>query len=66
MTKILHTNVLSLDVARERLKYIATAEASEDWIQVKASFALSGVELTDQLAEKVGRLIAAQNESKFI
>lgn len=55
-------DVFPLDAARERRKYIAIAEASEDWVQVKASFALSGIELTDRLAEQVGRMISAEIE----
>jgi len=51
-------NVFSLDAARERRKYINIANASEDWIQTKASFALEGIELTDDHAARAGRLIA--------
>ncbi|KRB85145.1 hypothetical protein [Noviherbaspirillum sp. Root189] len=51
-------NVFALDAARERRKYIAIAEANEHWIQTKACFALSGIELTDDHAERAGRLIA--------
>lgn len=57
-TKQLTENVLSLDVARDRRKYINIANASEDWIQTKASFALEGIELTDDHAARAGRLIA--------
>ena len=51
-------NVLSIDAARERHKYIAIANSSEHWIQTKASFALEGIELNDDNAERAGRLIA--------
>lgn len=62
MTKTSPTNVFSLDTARQRRKYIALAEANEDWAQTQASFALSGIELTDDLAYKFGCMLAAEAE----
>ena len=50
--------LISLDPARERCKYVAIAYADEKWLQTKASFALSDIELTDDDAERAGRLIA--------
>jgi hypothetical protein len=38
--------------------YIALAYASESWLRTKASFALSGIEMTDEDAERAGRLLA--------
>jgi len=54
-------NVHSLDAARERRKYIEIANSSEHWIQTKASFALSGIELNNDHAERAGRLIEHMN-----
>jgi hypothetical protein len=51
-------NVVSLDAARRRRDFIALAYASESWLQTKASFALSGIKLTDDDAERAGRLLA--------
>lgn len=51
-------NVVSLDVVRQRRAFIALAHADWDWCQVRASFALSGIELTDDDAERAGRLLA--------
>lgn len=51
-------NMLSLDAARERRRYIEIANNSTHWIQTKASFALEGIELTDVHAERAGRLIS--------
>jgi hypothetical protein len=51
-------NVVSLDAARQRRAFIALAHADEHWCQVRASFALSGIELTDDDAERAGRVIA--------
>ncbi len=51
-------NVVSLDAARRRRKFIDIASASESWVQTKASFALSGIELDDDDAERAGRLLA--------
>lgn len=52
------SKVVSLDAARQRRKFIALANASENWIQTRASFALSGIELDDDDAERAGRVIA--------
>ena len=37
-------NVVSLDAVRQRRAFIALAHADWDWCQVRASFALSGIE----------------------
>ena len=50
--------VVSLDAARHRRAFIALAHADAHWCQVRASFALSGIELTDDEAERAGRVIA--------
>ena len=50
--------VVSLDAERDRRKYIAIAYADENWQQTKASFALSDIALTDEDAERAGRIIA--------
>ena len=50
--------VVSLDAVRQRRAFIARAHADEHWCQTKASFALSGIELTDDDAERAGRLLA--------
>jgi len=52
--------VHSLDAARERRYYIAVAHGSEAWLETKASFALSGMALTDDDAERAGRMIACR------
>jgi hypothetical protein len=52
------SNVTALDVARERRHYIDLANADWDWRQVKASYALEGIELDDRDAERAGRFIA--------
>jgi len=41
-------------------KHIEIVNSSEHWIQTKAVFAMDGIELTDDLAEQAGRLIAGQ------
>ena len=51
-------NVVALDAVRERHAFIALAHADWDWCQVRASFALSGIALTDDDAERAGRLLA--------
>ena len=50
--------VVSLDAVRQRRAHIALAQADEHWCQVRASFALSGIALTDDDAERAGRLLA--------
>jgi hypothetical protein len=50
--------VVSLDAVRQRRALIALAHADAHWRQVRASFALSGIELTDDDAERAGRVIA--------
>jgi hypothetical protein len=50
--------VIDLDAARERRRYIDLAHAHETWQQIKASFALSDIELDEDDAELAGRLFA--------
>lgn len=50
--------IISLDAARERRRHISLAHASPAWLELKASMAISGFELTDDDAERVGRTIA--------
>lgn len=51
-------NVLSLDAERDRRRYITIANADHDWLQVKASFALEGIDMDDDDAERAGRILA--------
>jgi hypothetical protein len=51
-------DVVLLDVARERRRFIDLANANENWIQTVASFALEGIALTDDNAERAGRLLS--------
>lgn len=50
-------DILSLDAARQRRPYIELANAHPQWQQVKASFAIEGIELTDDNAMNAGRMI---------
>ena len=50
--------VVALDAVRQRRAFIALAHADAHWCQVRASFALSGIALTDDDAERAGRLLA--------
>ncbi len=50
--------VVALDAVRQRRAFIALAHADAHWCQVRASFALSGIELTDDYAARAGRLLA--------
>ncbi len=52
--------ILSLEAARVRRQYIAIAHACEHWQQVAASFALEGIVLTDDDAERAGRIFAGE------
>lgn len=45
---------------RQWRKFIAIAHANEDWRQVAASFALEGIVLTDDDAERAGRMLAGE------
>lgn len=62
--------IIKFDEQRERRRYIALAHASENWQQIKASMAISGFELTDDNAERIGRMIdsslRSSDESKSI
>ncbi|GGC87127.1 hypothetical protein [Undibacterium terreum] len=51
--------VVSLEDIRLRRYYIALANADEDWQQTRACFALEGITLSDDDAERAGRLIAS-------
>lgn len=51
-------DVVSLDAARQRRHYIDLANAHPVWQEVKASWALEGIELIDDNAEHAGRMIA--------
>jgi hypothetical protein len=51
-------DVVSLDAARQRRHYINLANTHPDWQEIKASWALEGIELTDDNAEQAGRMIA--------
>jgi hypothetical protein len=51
-------NVVSLDVARQRRRHIALAQSDEDFRAVAASFALSGIDITNTDAERAGRVLA--------
>ena len=51
-------DIVSLDAARQRRYYIELANANAGWIRTKASFALEGIEATDDDAERAGRMIA--------
>jgi hypothetical protein len=50
--------VVSFDAARQRRHYIDLANVHPIWQEVKASWALEGIELTDDNAEHAGRMIA--------
>ena len=50
--------VISLAAVRDGRRFIALALADEDYLQTRASFALSGIDLTDVDAERAGRVIA--------
>ena len=50
--------IISLDAARQRRFYIQLAKSSEDWQEVCASFAFSGLTPDDNDAERAGRVIA--------
>lgn len=51
-------DVVSLDAARRRKHYIDLANAHPAWQEIKASWALEGIGLTDENAENAGRMIA--------
>jgi|GEM_PF-4468404 len=58
MTKGPSATIISFNAAFERRYYINLAHASPDWLELKASMAISGFELTDAEAERIGRMIA--------
>lgn len=47
----------SIDAVRERRYYIALANLDKAWQETKASFALSGINLDDDDAERAGRML---------
>jgi hypothetical protein len=51
-------DIVSLDAARQRRHYIDLANAHEAWQEIKASWALEGIEVNDGNAERAGRMIA--------
>lgn len=50
--------VTSLDAARQRRRYIELAYATPAWLELAASWALEGIVMTDDDAERAGRMIA--------
>lgn len=50
--------VASLDAARQRRHYIELAHATSAWLELAASWALEGIVMTDDDAERAGRMIA--------
>jgi len=52
--------IIELDEQCKRRRYIALAHASDDWQQIKASFAIEGMSLGDNNSEVVGRMIAGE------
>jgi hypothetical protein len=57
-------DIVSLDAARQRRHYIDLANAHWAWQEIKASWALEGMHVTDDNAERAGRMIAAGLSSK--
>ena len=51
-------DVASLDAARLRRGFIDLADTNENWRQVKASFALEGIAVSGDEAERAGRLLS--------
>ncbi|UWE15655.1 hypothetical protein [Herbaspirillum huttiense] len=53
-------NVVSLGAAHQRRRHIALAQSDEDFSAVAASFALSGIDITNTNtdAERAGRVLA--------
>ncbi|MGG7607029.1 hypothetical protein [Massilia sp. BKSP1R2A-1] len=51
-------DIVSLDAARQRRHYIDLANAHPAWLEIKASWALEGIELTDDNAMNAGRMLA--------
>lgn len=56
----------SLEEARKRRHYIELANASDAWIQTKASFAIEGIEATEDDAVRAGRMIAGDATAEQI
>ncbi|HYD82025.1 MAG TPA: antitoxin VbhA family protein [Paucimonas sp.] len=53
-------DLLSLDAARERRRYIDLANADPAWQEICASWALEGFQADDFSTEIAGRMIAGQ------
>lgn len=51
-------DIISLDAERQRRHYIDLANAHAAWLEIKASWALEGIELADDNAMDAGRMIA--------
>lgn len=51
-------DIVSLDATRQRRHYIDLANAHEAWREIKASWALEGIEVTDDNTLQAGRMIA--------
>jgi hypothetical protein len=52
--------IIDLDQARRRLRYIALAMSNPDWLEIVASFHISGLRPTDEQAILAGRMIAGE------
>lgn len=52
--------IIELDEQRERCCHIALARASDDWQQIKATFAIEGMMLDDSNAEIIGCMLAGK------
>ncbi|MGE5648887.1 MAG: hypothetical protein ACM34A_01710 [Bacillota bacterium] len=50
-------NVIHISKEIKRRRDVLRARDSEEWRQVEASFALSGIELNDRHAEIVGQIL---------
>ena len=50
--------LMSLNAMRERRQFIPLANADDDWRQTRACFASARVVVTDDDAERAGRVIA--------
>lgn len=53
-------NVVSLHSTRQRRYYINLANANEAWQEIKASWELEGIKVTDDNAFRAGRMLAGE------
>jgi hypothetical protein len=60
------TNIANIDEARRRRRYIALANANPAWLEIVASFRLSGIKVTERQAVRAGRMIAGEVSFKEI